>query len=301
MSELENPDQPFQETPNRADISKIQMGKWNTFTLSRLHPIGAFLYGGEFGEVLMPSRYVPPGICEGDNVEAFLFMDSEERPIATTDKPYAQVGDFAWLKVVESNHIGTFLDWGLTKDLLVPFSEQKHKMKVGQRYLVHLFLDDVNRIAASTKVDSYLESENHQTFTPGQEVQLLISEVTDMGYKAIVNQSHLGVLYANETFEKMTPGKQVKGYIKKIREDDKIDLSLRPQGYHAEHMDELGTLIVNTLQKNGGHLPLHDKSAPEAIYKTFKISKKAFKQAIGKLYKAKVIAISQDGIEIIQE
>ena len=244
----------------------------------------------------MPVRYVPRNCKAGDFVDVFLYLDSEDRPIATTEKPFAQVGEFAMLRVQSVNKIGTFLDWGIMKDLLVPFREQKVTMTEGRSYLVYIYVDEeTHRIVASAKLNKFLDK-SLPDYTVGQEVDLVIESETDLGYKAIVNNLHWGILYENEVFEQLAKGLKIKGYIKKIRPDNKIDLSLHPLGY--EKVDPLTQMILDEMKKMGGFIAVSDKSDAEEVYRVFGISKKSFKQAIGALYKKRLITISPDGIRL---
>jgi predicted RNA-binding protein (virulence factor B family) len=232
--------------------------------------------------------------CEpGDSLEVFVYVDTEGHLAATTQIPLAQAGDVAWLKVVSVNYTGAFLDWGLPKDLLVPFSEQHHEMEVGKFYLVKVFLDKKSRVVATTKIEQWL-SEESVFFKAGQKVSLLIADRTELGVKAIVNHSHWGLLYQNELFRPVSKGQKLEGYIKQIREDHKIDLTLHQPGYGK--VLSLTDRILIKLQENNGVLMLSDKSSPESIYNTFGVSKKVFKQAIGALYKKKLITIDERGI-----
>jgi uncharacterized protein len=206
----------------------VNIGKYNTLRVIKEVDFGVYLDGEQEGEILMPVRYVPPHCQVGDYVDVFLYLDSEDRPIATTEKPFAQVGEFAMLRVKSVNKIGTFLDWGIMKDLLVPFREQKVTMIEGRSYLVYILVDDESkRIVASAKLNKYLDKTVPE-YTVGQEVDLVIESETDLGYKAIINNLHWGILYENEVFEQLAKGLKVKGYVKKIRTDNKIDLSLHP-------------------------------------------------------------------------
>jgi predicted RNA-binding protein (virulence factor B family) len=246
----------------------------------------------------MPKRYVPEGTMLGDFLEAFIYLDSEDRLIATTEKPLAQIEEFALLEVVSVTPVGAFLNWGLPKDLFVPFREQRKPMEVGKKYLVYVYLDtDSKRIAASSKIENYLDN-IPVDYDENEEVDLIIINETDLGYNAIIDYSHLGVLYKNEVFQELNPGDKVQGYIKKIRTDGKIDLRLDKIGY--EKIISFVDRIIVELQKNKGFLPLTDKSSPEEIYKIFKISKKNFKAAIGALYKKRFIALEEDGIRLIK-
>jgi uncharacterized protein len=227
----------------------------------------------------------------------FIYTDSEDRLVATTEKPFAEVGEFAFLEVLETNRFGAFLDWGLPKNLLAPFSEQKAKMTEGRHYLVYLFLDEkTNRIAASAKLDKFLNNTPPE-YMPGEEVQLMIAEETDLGYKAIVNNMHWGMLYKNQVFGRLSPGEKITGFINKIREDGKIDLLTEKPGY--EKIDAISEKIVQALEENNGFIALSDKSSPEMIQSMLGISKKNFKKAIGNLYKSRRIDFKSDGIKLI--
>jgi predicted RNA-binding protein (virulence factor B family) len=229
-------------------------------------------------------------------LNVFVYVDSEGHLAATTKTPLAQVDDIAWLKVVSLNYVGAFLDWGLPKDLLVPFSEQHHEMEVGKSYLVKVFLDDKNRIAATTKIDRFITDESVD-FEAGQKVSLIIVDKTELGFKAIVNNTHWGLLYQNELFQPLKRGQKLGGYIKQIREDGKIDLVLHQPGYGK--VVSLTDNILNKLKENNGALMLSDKSPPEAIYAAFGVSKKVFKQATGALYKKQLITIDKNGIKLV--
>ncbi|MCP4268889.1 MAG: GntR family transcriptional regulator, partial [Candidatus Brocadiaceae bacterium] len=257
---------------------------------------GIYLDGGEHGEILLPSRYVPENCKVDEILKVFIYLDSEDRFIATTEKPYAMVGDFVLLKVVSVSSVGVFLDWGLPKDLMVPFREQSPNMEEDKSYMVRIYVDKKsNRIAATTRLDRYLDNEP-ACFQVGEEVGLLICNQTDIGYKAIINNTHWGVLYTNEVFQPLKSGQVIKGYIKKVRNDNKIDLSLHKPGY--ERVDDVTEIILNVLKQKGCFLPVTDKSTPETIYKLFGVSKKTYKKAIGAIYKKKLITIENDGIRL---
>ena len=230
-------------------------------------------------------------------IEAFIYLDSEDRIIATTQIPNAMVGQFAGMEVVSVNEVGAFLEWGLQKDLLVPFREQKVKMEQGKTYVVYVYYDEEsNRIAASAKLDQFLDLEQTE-YDEGQEVDLLIYNQTDMGYKAIVNNINEGVLYANEVFQPLHKGQRLKGYIKKIRDDGKLDLCLQKPGF--EKIDELADRILSYLAKNDGFLNVTDKTPPDVISQMFNVSKKTFKKAVGALYRKKLVQLEPDGISLI--
>lgn len=278
----------------------IQPGKYNTLRVVKELDFGIYLDGGEMGEILMPTKWVPRGTQPDDMLEVFIYFDSEDRPIATTTKPKAQVGEFAWLKAKAVDRIGAFLDWGLDKDILVPFKEQNAKMEEGRSYLVYLYLDPKsNRIAASARLEKYLDIEPAD-YSPGQQVDLIIWTRSDMGFKAIINQKHLGLLYANEVFQDLRPGQKVSGFIGQMRPDGKIDLKLQKSGYRNV-IDEFSAKILRELTENDGFLPLTDKSDADAIYQTLQMSKKNFKRSVGALYKQRLIALGEYGISLIKE
>ncbi len=279
----------------------VNVGEKNKLCVKRMHTLGAFLDGGESGEVLLPKKSLPSGCKPGDELEVFVYVALDEQLLASIKMPTAQVGDVAWLKAVAVNKIGAFLDWGLPKDLLAPYSEQPYKMEVGHHYLVVVFLDDSNRIAASARVNEFMEDENEGKFTVGQEVTLIIADKTDLGVKAVVDNTHWGVLYKNELFQNIRKGQKYTGYIKKIRDDDRLDVSLQKPGYSKERMDGIAGKVLDEIEAQGGFLALNDKSKPEDIYNTFGVSKKMFKQAIGKLYKKRMITIEADGVRAVDK
>ncbi len=275
----------------------IETGRYNTLKVVKFVDFGVYLDGAERGEILLPARYVPE-VCEvGQELEVFIYLDSEDRIIATTEKPYAQVGEFAMLGVNAVNNVGAFLDWGLMKDLLVPFREQKMNMVAGRSYLVYVYLDpDSGRIAASAKLEKFLDNVIPD-YEPGQEVALIVESESTLGYNAIINQLHRGILYHDELPGPLKKGEQLKGYIKKIREDKKIDLSVYRPGY--EQVDGVSKNILDQLKSAGGFLPLTDKSDAAAIFNQFGISKKVFKKAIGALYRERRILLEEKGIRLI--
>lgn len=275
----------------------VNIGKYNTLRVIKEVDFGVYLDGEDEGEILMPVRYVPKDCKVDDLVDVFLYLDSEDRPIATTEKPYAQVGEFAMLRVKSVNKVGTFLDWGIMKDLLVPFREQKVTMMEERSYLVYIHVDEESkRIVASAKLNKFLDKTVPE-YVVGQEVDLVIESETELGYKAIVNNQHWGILYENEVFEQLAKGLKMKGYIKKIRTDNKIDLSLQPLGYMK--VDPMSQMIMDQLKKDGGFIAVSDKSDAELVYQVFGISKKTFKQAVGALYKKRLITLDTDGIHLV--
>ncbi|STY28631.1 RNA-binding protein [Legionella wadsworthii] len=273
----------------------IHIGQFNKLKMVREVPFGVYLQGGEWGEILLPIKYVPKGALVGDVLDVFVYFDSEDKIIATTKHPYAELGQFAVLKVIDVNPIGAFLDWGLEKDLLVPKPEQHRPMEKGKFYLVYIKLDNQGRIIASSKIDYYLDKKE-ALFKPGEEVSLLIADTTTLGRKVIINNSHWGLIHADDIFQVLGYGKKIKGYIKKIREDGKIDVMLRQTGQN--NINELAHRILLELEKSGGYLKLHDKSSPVEIQQTFSESKKNFKNALGHLYKRGLIDIEENGIRL---
>ncbi len=277
----------------------ITIGKTYKLKAVKKLDFGVYLDAEDLYEVLLPKRYVPRDLEMGDEIEVFLYLDSEDRPVATTEIPKVQLGEFAYLPVVDVNNTGAFLDWGLTKDLFVPFGEQHRPMEMGRSYIVYVYLDKVKgRLTASSKIDKFLDDERPHDFTPQQAVKLLIANSTDLGYKAIIDNSHWGVLYSNEVHQRLSFGQSIDGFIKRVRDDGKIDLSL--QG-GKETRDKYEKIILGYLKQQGGFAQVHDKSDPKVIADLFGMSKKAFKKAIGGLYKQKIINIEKDGINLVKK
>jgi len=273
-----------------------EIGRLNRLEVKRTRDYGAHLDGGESGDILLPGREVPRGCRAGDLIEVFVYRDREERLRATSRKPLLMVGQFGALKVVANTASGAYLDWGLELDLFVPKSEQLQRLSDGRTYAVYVFVDEeTGRITASTKLEKFL-NRRPPTYTEGEEVELLIFARTELGFKAVVNQAHTGMLYKNEIFRAVAPGQALKGYIKKIRDDGKIDLSLQPSGYQG--IDELAQTILDTIKARGGRLALTDKSPPAEIYALFGVSKKTFKAALGGLYKKRLISIGPEVISL---
>jgi predicted RNA-binding protein (virulence factor B family) len=273
-----------------------EIGKKNRLEVIKELDFGSYLDGGELGEILLPRRYVPKNSGPGSILEVFLYFDSEDRIIATTEKPLAMVGEFACLKVVSVESVGAFLDWGLKKDLLVPFREQKQKMERGRSYVVFVYFDEKSRrIAASSRLEKFLDKSSGG-FREGDEVDLLIYDRIGIGYKAIVNRRSSGLLYDNEVYGNLKTGERLNGFIKKVREDNKIDLSLFKHG--PEKDGDLPEKILEILKKGGGFMALSDRSSPHAISVLLGVSKKTFKKAIGSLYKKRIIVIEDGGIRL---
>lgn len=279
-------------------MEKLSLGRFNRLTIVRRAEQGLYLSGGP-EDILLPNRYVPDGAEIGDEIDVFVYLDNEERLIATTETPKAQVGDFAWLQVAWVNNFGAFLDWGLMKDLFVPFREQKMKMQKGKSYLVHLHIDpETYRIMASAKVERYL-STDFPPYHGGDEVDILVWQKTDLGFKAIVENRFSGMLFDAEIFRQLHSGDRLKAYVKQVRPDGKIDLSLQKKGQKAVH--DFSNTLLEHLQNNGGFTPLGDKSPAEEIYALFGVSKKVFKKAVGDLYKQHLITIEPQGLRMNDE
>lgn len=274
----------------------IEIGRTYNLTVVKETDFGVYLDAENLGEILLPNKYTPNNLTIDDTVEVFLYMDSEDRPIATTQTPKAEVGQFAHLKVKDSTQIGAFLDWGLDKDVLVPFAEQHRPLIVGHYYIVFLYIDNQDRIAATSKIDKIVCEDDDHDFRPQQAVELIIANSTELGYKAIVDQSHWGLLYKDEVDQRLSFGQSVHGYIKNIRDDGKIDLSLKSG---QQIRDSHSQVIQDYLRDHNGFAPVHDKSSPAEIADLFGISKGQFKKAIGGLFKQKIIAIESDGIRLI--
>lgn len=274
----------------------LEIGKINSLKIVSRVASEIYLASSTSAKVLLVDKK-PPANCQvGDTLDVFVYVDMEGHLAATATTPKALVDEIAWLKVVSvNNRVGAFLDWGLPKDLLVPFGEQHHELEAGKSYLVKLFLDQQNRILATTKIDKFIADEGFY-FKVGQKVSLLIADKTDLGIKAIVNNTHWGMLYPNELFQPVQKGQKLDGFIKQIRVDHKIDLSLHQPGYGK--VDELADKILTRLKDNQGFLALSDKSHPETIYNAFGVSKKVYKQAIGALYKKKLVLIEKDGVRL---
>ena len=275
------------------------IGKYNYLTIQRLTSVGMFLSDVEGEEVLLPNQYLTDEMQIDDTIKVFVYLDSEDRPVATTETPKIIRNEFAYLEVTDVTEYGAFMDWGLIKDLFVPFREQSTPMQVGEWHVVFLYLDQKSsRLLASTKVDRYLENDR-LLVKEGDEVDLLIFRKTDLGYNAVVNQYHNGLIYANEVFRELKVGDSLKGYVKKIRDENKLDISLQKTGF--EIVEPIGQQILDEIKKNNGFLNLSDSSSPEEINRRLQISKKIFKKAIGGLYKQGLIKIGDDGLHLVPQ
>jgi predicted RNA-binding protein (virulence factor B family) len=275
----------------------ISYGKFNTLAVIRIDGEQLFLDGAEQGEIPLIDQNYPENVQLNDLLKVFVFKDGKNQLQATLKTPKAQVDEVAWLQVVSLSHAGAFLDWGLPKDLLTPFSEQNVKMVEGRHYLVRLFLDENNRIAASTLLDDFIQDTAFY-LKEGDEVNLMIADQTELGVKAIINHKYWGVLYKNEIFQNLQKGQNISGYIKKIRADNKIDLTLNCEKY-GQKVDATSEKLLDMLQAQGGFMAVTDKSPPKLIYDSFGVSKKVFKQSIGSLYKQRKIVIEENGIRIV--
>lgn len=276
----------------------LQLGRFNNLTINRLSPHGLYVGDGTT-ELLLPNKYVPESYELGDYIDVFVFKDSEDRLTATTLEPYAQVGEFAFLEAKDLNSSGAFLDWGLEKDLFVPFKEQNDRMAKGRAYIVYLYVDSVTeRIVATSKINKF--TENHLTIDvkEGDTVDIMIYKYTDLGVKVIANNKYWGMLFLNEIFKNLRIGEKMTAIVKKIREDGKLDLTLQQNGMAI--VSEIQTLILEKLEENDGFLPYNDNSSPEDIYRYFNVSKKVFKKTIGTLFKEKKITLADSGIHLVR-
>ena len=274
----------------------IKIGNYNKLTAFRLSDYGWYLTDEDQSEeVLLPNKFVPDSLEEGDEIEAFIFNDSEDRATATTQKPKIEVGKFACLQVVAVTEFGAFVDWGLDKDLLIPFSEQRREMEESSWYIIYLYLDGItDRLVGSNKWEKFVEKDDIE-LEEGEKVDLLIAEGTDLGVKVIINNQYSGLIFQNEIFHEIHRGDLMTGYIKNIREDGKIDVSLQKSGY-KNAISDISQKVLDEIKNRNGHLKLTDKSPPGEIYTQLEMSKKNFKKAVGALYKQKLIRIEKDGL-----
>lgn len=275
----------------------INLGAYNELEVVKQLDFGIYLKDGDT-EILMPTKWVPQDTKIGDKLNVFVFRDSDDRLIATTIEPYATANTFAFLEAKQVNQVGAFLDWGMDKDLLVPFREQSQRLEPGRSYVVFVYVDEeTNRLTASTKLNRYIENTNIE-LRDGDIVDLLIYSETDLGFNAIINNRYSGLIYKNEIYEAIRVGDKIKGYVKHVREDNKIDLSLQKSGF--ELVDDVKWRILNMMKQNEGFLALTDNSSPEEIKAKFQISKKAFKKAVGALYRERLVKITDKGIELLK-
>ena len=281
---------------HKKQTDMIKLGDYNILTVVKEVDFGLYLDGGDEGEILLPRRYVPEGAEPGDTMEVFIYLDNEERLVATTEIPLAKVGDFAYLEVAWVNQYGAFLNWGLMKDLFCPFSEQKMRMVKGNKYIVHVHLDEESyRIMASAKVEHFL-SEDMPPYQRGDEVDMLVWQKTDLGFKVIVDNKFQGLIYDDQIFEYIHTGDRMKGYVNTVRPDGKIDLMVQPLG--RRRTTDFADTLLEYMRDNGGTCPVGDKSDAEDIKDLFHVSKKVFKRAVGDLYKRRLISISDNGLKL---
>ena len=287
-------------------LPQVKIGDFNRLKVKELArregygPVfGLYLEGGREGDILMPQKYVPEGVKPGDEVDCFVYLDQEERLVATTEKPLAKVGDFAWLKCTWVNEYGAFLDWGITKNLFCPFREQKKRMEVGNSYIVHIHIDEESyRLMASAKVEHYL-SHDKPAYKPNDEVDLLVWQKTDLGFKVIVDNKFGGLVYKDQIYQYIHSGDRLKGYVAQVRADGKLDITLQPTG--RRETEDFAQTLLQWLKDNGGSCPLGDKSDAEDIKRMFQVSKKTFKRAIGALYKQHLIVLEGNGFRLTTE
>lgn len=297
-------------------MKRIKLGEYNTLKVKELarregfgEVFGLYLEGGDEGDILMPQKYVPEGVKPGDEVEVFIYLDQEERPIATTEEPLAKVGDFAYLECSWVNEYGAFLNWGVTKDLFCPFREQKRKMEIGDSYIVNIHIDEESyRIVASAKVEHFLtdykewsrkKHDDKQPYQHGDSVDLLVWQKTDLGFKVIIDNQFPGLLYEDQLFQYVHTGDRLKGYISRVRPDGKIDVALQQTG--IAHAQDFAGELLQYLKDHDGVCDLGDKSEADDIYERFHVSKKVYKRAVGDLYKKRLITVSQLSIKLVTE
>jgi uncharacterized protein len=275
----------------------IEIGKFNTLTIARGTSVGLYLTDGTT-DVLLPNKYVPEEWNEGDAFTAFIYLDQEERPVATTLEPYIKLNDFALLRVSYVNNVGAFMNWGLEKDLFVPFREQARPMEQGKRYLVHMHIDEKsNRLVGSSKLNQFIKNEDLDV-TEGEEVDLIVSHFTDLGINVIINGKYKGLMYQSEVYDDLRLGDRIVGFVKTIRPDNKIDVTLQKPGF--ESIEPNAEKVLDELRASRGFLRLTDDSHPEDIKTVLKMSKKSFKKAIGTLYRQRLIEIKEDGIYLVK-
>ncbi len=281
----------------KAGMAKV--GRMNRLKVVNLLDFGAFLDGGLLDDILMPRRFVPEGCAIGDELDVFVYLDSDGVPIATTLRPKVQVGQFAALKVTDTNRVGAFLDWNMPKELLVPFSEQKDRMVKDQFYMVYVYQEKESyRIVGSSKISKFLSTVPHQ-YKNGQPVSLMICDKTDIGYTVIIEGKYMGVLFEQDIIEPVRLGMKLDGFIKRVRPDAKLDVCLKKPGFDKSAISDLGLKILSQLEENNGFLPFNDRTAPDVVKKVFGVSKRSFKMALGGLYKQRLISLQNDGVRLL--
>ncbi len=276
----------------------IDIGVYHNLKIERSLPQGVYLTNDDGDEVLLPKKYVPQDFKIGDEIEVFVYLDHQERIVATTLKPFATINSFAFLKCAAVSDFGAFLEWGLEKHLFVPFKEQVNKMKVGSSYLVYVYFDELSeRLVASSKTNKFIDNKL-VLLSSFDEVDIIVSHPSAKGWNVIVNQKHSGLVYSDEVFQKINVGDQMKAFVKKVRPDNKIDITLQKHGYRS--IEPNAAMVLRLLQAEGGFLALNDKSSPDEIRDMVQLSKKNFKKAIGSLYKQRIIKIEEDGISLVE-
>lgn len=276
----------------------IELGNYNTLRILRRTDPGIYLDGGDIGDILLPNRYITPQMHIGDEITVFIYLDQEERPVATTEQPMVKVGEFAYLEVAWINQYGAFLKWGLQKDLFCPFREQKQRMEQGRSYIVYVKVDEESyRLMATAKVEKYLSIPEERPLQHGDAVDCLVWQKTDLGFKVIVNNRYQGQLYDNQIFQPLRTGYRLTAYVDHVRQDGKIDLTLQPTG--RQQTLDFVEVLLRYLYENNGHCELDDHSPSELIADRFKVSKKVYKKAIGDLYRRRLITITEDGIHLV--
>lgn len=279
-------------------MTKIKLGDYNRLTIVKEVDFGIYLDGGDEGEILLPKRYVPENCKPGDELEVFLYLDQDERLIATTQHPLAKVGEFACLEVAWVNQYGAFLNWGLMKDLFCPFHEQKQRMEIGNRYVVAVFIDEESyRIVASAKVEHFFATD-FPPYQPGEKVDLLVWQTTDLGFKVIIDHAYPGLVYRSQVFKSIRIGDSLQGYIMGVRPDGKIDVSLQPHG--RQQTTDFAETLLQYLKDHDGFCELGDKSDAQDIKHRFEVSKKVYKKAIGDLYRRRLITLEDAGIRLVE-
>ena len=274
----------------------IKLGDWNELRVTRFSDHGAYLDGGSVGEILMPNAYVERGVRVNDMVTVFVYLDQEERLVGTTEQPLARVGDFAFLRVAWVNEYGAFLHWGLMKDLFVPFREQKMRMEIDRSYIVYIYIDDeTHRIVATAKVEKWLKEAPVKDYFRGREVEMLVQQKTDLGFKVIVDNAYRGLIYNDQIFEEPHTGDRLTGCVVNVRPDGKLDISMQRIG--KSRFRDFAEVLMEELEKSGGVLPFTDKSSSEEIAERFGVSKKTFKRAVGNLYKSRKITLGEKEIK----
>ena len=278
----------------------LNIGRFNQLTVLETGTHGAILDGGDAGRLLLSLLQCPDGLAPGDELEVFIFLDAQGEPVPTTRRPVAELGQVAWLEVVNVNDLGAFVDWGLSKDLFIPFAEQQHPLITGRHALVKVYLDNQGRLAGSTRIDHWIKDES-VGLKQGEKVSLMIADKTELGFKAIINHQFWGLLYSNELYQRIRKGQRLDGYIKRLRDDGKVDLTLSQPGFSKARIGGVGGEILAALEASNGFLALTDKSPPKEIYAAFQVSKKVFKQAVGALYKQRLITLESTGIRLAED